>query len=118
MAKGNNPQARKNPISLLLVEGETDEIFYKRIKSDFLSDIRCTVLGNLQGLFNINKKIINQTNSYLEHHKDENIRVYCCLDTESRNSPPPEFDLERIKKYIRDESITRTLSVDSITATQ
>jgi len=117
MAKGNNPQASKNPMSLLLVEGKTDEIFYKRIKADYLLDIRCSVRKNLQGLFGINKKVINHTINYLEQHKDEKIRIYCCLDAESRYGTTPGFDIGRIKKYFKDNKMIRVLSIDVIKAT-
>jgi hypothetical protein len=81
MVRDDQQEITKNPISLLLVEGDTDEIFYKRIKSDLLADCRCTV-ENLQGLYNINVKVIDRVVDYLRKHKDEKIRVYCCLDRE------------------------------------
>jgi len=106
----------KNPISLLLVEGQTDEIFYARVKGTYLSECRIAI-HNLQGLYNINAKIINQIVNYAQQHRDEVIRVYCCLDRESRCGTTPEFDLKRIEKYIKDESIKRVLSIDMIRAT-
>lgn len=80
MKQGGKRRA-KPPMSLLLVEGETDEIFYRRIKSLRLSELRCTV-KNLEGLYNINQKVVDRIFRYLQEHKDEKIRVYSAL-TES-----------------------------------
>jgi len=117
MVRDGQQEVTKNPISLLLAEGGTDEIFYKRIKSDLLDDCRCTV-ENLQGLYNINVKVIDRVVDYLRQHKDEKIRVYCCLDRESRYGTPPGFDLKRIKRYIKDENTKSVLGVNVIKATQ
>lgn len=34
----------KQPMSLLLVEGETGEVFYNRIKNEFLRICRCKIV--------------------------------------------------------------------------
>ena len=117
MVKEDQRDAAKKPVSLLLVEGDTDEIFYERIKKEFLAGYRGTV-GNLEGLRNINAKVIDRIVRYLEQHNDEEIRVYCCLDRESRYGTPPGFDLNRIKKYIKAENIESVLSVNVAIATQ
>jgi hypothetical protein len=108
----------KKPISLLLVEGETDEIFYKQVKTKLLTDYRCSIVKNLGGNYNINARVIERIDNYLQQHQDEKIRVYCCLDRESRYGQVPEFDIKRIKKYIKDENIRSVLSIDLIRATQ
>ena len=117
MPKKHQRKDIKKPISLLLVEGETDEIFYDRIKLNFLNDIRCTT-KNLRGLFNVNKKVINCVEDYSKTHIDERIKVYCCFDRESRYGQVPGFDIEVIKKYIKENHIRSILSVDLIVATQ
>jgi len=110
-------EVTKNPVSLLLVEGETDEIFYKRIKSELLASYRITI-QNLEGLYNINAKVINRIIRYLQQHKDEKIIVYCCIDRESRYGTVPGFDLKRIKKYIKEQVIQNVLSINVIIATK
>lgn len=117
MAKEDQANLSKKPISLLLVEGETDELFYKRIKNEYFTGSRVTT-QNLYGLFNINKKIINRIVEYSKRHEDERIRVYCCLDRESRDDKVPEFDIKKITKYVKDENIRKILSINSIIATQ
>lgn len=117
MVKDDQRRVAKKPISLLLVEGDTGVIFYKQIKNTFLGNYRSTI-RNLEGLYNINKKIINAVVYYSQKHKDEKIRIYCCLDRESRYGQVPEFDIRRIRKYVRDENIRAVLSIDLIRATQ
>jgi len=117
MAKKQKAKLIKKPISLLLTEGDTDEIFYNRIKDDFLTGCRITV-ENIHGLYNINLKIMSRIVDYSKKHEDEIIRVYCCLDRESRYGQVPEFDVKIITKYVKDENIKKILSINSIIATQ
>ena len=106
----------KNPLSLLLVEGYTDEVFYNLIKKKFLADCRIT-LFNIKGLYNVNNDIIDKILDFCQNHNDEKIRVYCCLDRESRYGQTPGFDLEVIRKYIKGKA-NNVLSIDTIIATQ
>ena len=101
----------------MLVEGETEVVFYKRIQDAFLRSCRSTIY-DLKGLLNVNKKIINRIVDYAGNHEDEKIRVYCCLDRESRYGEVPGLNIGRIKKHIKDARIMNVLSVDLIRATQ
>jgi hypothetical protein len=92
-------------------------VFYKKIQETSLRSCRSTI-HDLKGLYNINKKIIKCIVDYTEKHKDEKIRVYCCLDRESRYGEVPGLNIGRIKKHIKDTGITSILSVDLIRATQ
>jgi hypothetical protein len=117
VAKAQGKVNHKNPISLLLVEGDTDELFYKRIKNSFLNNHRITI-RNLEGLFNINKKVVNAIYNYCQQHKDEQVKVYCCLDRESREGKTPGFKLKTIIRDIHKYDIRFVLSIDAIIATQ
>lgn len=117
MVKEDPQNVTKKPVSLLLVEGDTDMLFYKRIKNASLKECRTTI-RNLGGLYNINKKAINGIVNYVKQHRDEVIRVYCCLDRDSRYREITEFDIKKVKKYITDEKIKSVLSIDLIKATQ
>ncbi|HUT45860.1 MAG TPA: DUF4276 family protein [Sedimentisphaerales bacterium] len=117
MSQEDGKEVIKRPVSLLLAEGSTDEIFYKKVKISHLRDCRATV-RELHGLRNINAKVIDQIVGYIQAHKDEVIRVYCCLDRESRYGEVPGFDIKKIEKYIKDGNLTSVLSIDLITATQ
>lgn len=107
----------KTPLSYLLVEGETDKLFWQRVRSDSINNCR-VMIKDLKGLFNINKKVINGVIDYTNKHVDEVVKIYCCLDRESRYGKVPEFDIKTVIKYIRDQGIKRVLSVDQIIATQ
>ncbi len=117
MSKVGQQQVIKKPISLLLVEGKTDEIFYNRVKSEPLRDCRSTI-QDVGGLYNINAKVIDRIYMYLQQHTDEIIRIYCCFDRESRYGQVPGFDIIIIKKHFKDQRQRRILSIDLITATK
>lgn len=117
MVKEDPQDVTKKPVSLLLVEGDTDILFYKRIKNIFPKEYRVTI-RKVGGVYNINKKTINGIVNYVRQHKDEKIRVYCCLDRDSRYREVPEFDIKKVKKYIKGEKIKSVLSIDLIKATQ
>jgi len=117
MSQEDGKEVIKRPVSLLLAEGSTDEIFYKKVKISHLRGCRATV-RELHGLRNINAKVIDQIVGYSQAHKDEVFRVYCCLDRESRYGEVPGFDIKKIEKYIKDGNLTNVLSIDLITATQ
>ena len=119
MAKAQGKENHKTPISLLLVEGETDELFYYRIKKSYLASKKYRVtIRNLKGLFNINKKVINKVEEYCEKHTDELVRIYCCLDRESREGKTPGFEQKTIVREIYKRNIESVLSIDAIIATQ
>ena len=107
----------RKPISLLLVEGDTDEIFYNRIKSIHLRNTRSTI-KNIDGLYNINSKVISCISTYSQTHRDEIIRVYCCFDRESRYGSVPEFDILEVKKFVICNQIISVLNIDLIIATK
>ena len=113
---GRGKQKSKHPLSLLLVEGYTDQVFYDLVKKNFLIDCRVT-LFNIKGLYNVNNDIIDKTLDFCQKHNDEKVRAYCCLDRESRYGQTPGFDLEVIRKYIK-EKTNSVLSIDAIIATQ
>jgi hypothetical protein len=102
----------------LLCEGETEEIFYSRIKKEYFTNLKTKVV-ELKGLFNINKKIIDRIQTYVRQDKKrEPIKIYCCVDRESRYGQVPELDINIIKDFIRQEGIEQVLSIDSIIATK
>jgi hypothetical protein len=101
-----------NVLTLLLVEGDTDQLFYERVKSALVPG-RCAV-EVIGGLWNVNKKIL----CALARRRDEQIRAYCCLDKESRYAPLPVFDLKFIRRELKERGIANVLSVDAIVAVQ
>jgi hypothetical protein len=115
VAKSLHTDGHEKLMSLLLVEGSTEVVFYKRIQNTCLSGCRSTI-RDLEGLYNVNKKIIGRIVDYAGNHEDEKIRVYCCLDRESRYGEVPGLNIGKIKKHIKDAQIVNVLSVDLYTA--
>ncbi len=117
MAKAQGKENHKTPISLLLVEGETDELFWQQVKDNSLRSCRI-IIKDLKGNFNINEKVVDKVVEYCEKHIDELVRIYCCIDRESRNGKPPGFELKTIIREIHERNIESVLSIDAIIATQ
>ncbi len=74
--------------ALIFVEGETEEEFYQVVCDRYLRGLSKQV-KNLHGNFNIHSKILDKTVSFLENHPESEVRVYCCIDRESRDQNPP-----------------------------
>lgn len=119
MARAQGKGKVKGPISLLLVEGYTDVLFWERVKSTFFSgeEYRVTIV-NLKGLYNINRKVVDKLYLFCSQHYDEVVKAYCCVDRESREGTTPGLDLGVIRKNIQEKDIKCVLSVDAILATQ
>jgi len=117
LVRARGKGSTKSPISLLLVEGDTDVIFWTRIKAAYLNECRI-IIRNLEGNFNINKKVLDKVDGFCETHTDEYVRVYCCLDRESRDGRVPGFVLRIIRRKIQQRNIRSVLSIDAILATQ
>jgi hypothetical protein len=117
MVKDGRFIKNKEPLSVLLCEGDTEEIFYSRIKVFCFASLRPKV-EELKGLFNINKKIIDRIQIYVRQGKEDPIRAYCCVDRESRYGQVPGLDIDSIIDFVRKEGIEQVLSIDSIIATK
>jgi len=105
----------QRPLSLLLVEGPTDRIFYRRVRSVCLAGALRISVDHLRGLFNVNKKILHRLTVRDPHTP---VRAYCCLDRESRYGKTPGFDLDFIRGELRNRQTRHVLSVEAIIATQ
>ena len=107
--------ARQKPqkiLSVLLVEGPTEVVFYEKIKQLYLKN---TTIEHLHGNWNINRKILDKiTYKYY----DRPVRVYCCVDRESRFGKVPGLDLDFIRKEIVNKKFNNVLSVDCVIATK
>ena len=99
-------------LSVLLVEGQTEVVFYNEIKRLYLKN---TTIEHLNGNFNINRKILDKI-TY--KYSDRPVRVYCCVDRESRFGQVPNLDLDLIREEIVSKNFDNVLSIDSIIATK
>lgn len=66
-----------------MVEGDTEVLFYKRVKTQFHGDAQSGII-NLQGNWNINKKILAAAEDFQCEHPDRKFRIFIAIDKESR----------------------------------
>ncbi len=109
--------AGQKEVALFFVEGDTEEEFYSILFKDYLPAIPKSVI-NLKGIYNIHRKVLGKTEAFLHRHNDKVIRVYCCIDRESREHNPP-LDIEELRTSFKaNKGFKRVLSADAIIATQ
>jgi hypothetical protein len=109
--------AGQKEVALFFVEGDTEEEFYSKLFKDYLFGIPKSVV-NLKGIHNIHRKVLGKTEAFLYRHKYKVIRVYCCIDRESRDHNPP-LDIETLRVSFKEiRGFKRVLSADAIIATQ
>ena len=114
MGKSRKGAASHKPLTVLLVEGPTEVIFYERVKRLYLGACR-VVIEHIEGNFNVNGKILNRLTA---KYCDCPVRAYCCLDRESRYAKVPALDLKFIRRELADKGAGNILSVDAVIATQ
>lgn len=104
-------------VSLIFVEGDTEEEFYRKLLNDYLKGIPKAVI-NLKGIYNVHRKILGKTLDFLRKHRNCTVRVYCCIDMECRDHNPP-LDINELRtSYLEDRDYKRVKSADAIFAVQ
>jgi len=103
------------PVSLLIIEGETEEIFYGIVRDTYLKGIRLHV-QNLKGRGNINKDVFGKIQQYLHNNPNETVRVYCCIDSERDKRTAVQLDLDLIRALIKQRNLNSVLSIDAMMA--
>jgi len=115
VSKRGNAKANKKPVSLLVLEGDTEQIFYPLIRNKFLQGIRIE-LRNMKGRGNVNKDILGEIYKYLYTNSNESVRAYCCVDSERDQCSATPLDLELIRQKAKERKMSRLLGVDQILA--
>ena len=115
MAKQGNARTFDRPVSLLVLEGDTEQVFYPSIRDKFLKGIRVE-LRNIKGRGNVNKDILSEIFKYMYVNRHDLVRAYCCVDTERDKQSATPLDLELISDKARGRGMNRLLSVDQILA--
>lgn len=104
-------------VALIFVEGDTEEEFYTKLAKLYLSGISKTII-NLHGIYNVHRKILGKTEAFLHRHSDKYVRIYSCIDRESRDHNPP-LDIVDLRLTLKEQrDFNRVLSADAIIATQ
>jgi hypothetical protein len=111
--KDDKPRGRL--VSLLVLEGDTEEIFYPIVQSRFLHGIR-VAMRNLKGRGNVNKDVLSEMFKYTYNNRNDFVRAYCCVDTERQKQSATPFDLDYVREQARVRQITGLLGIDAILA--
>lgn len=115
MSKRGAAKIINKPVSVLVLEGDTEEIFYPIIRDNFLRNIRIK-LRSIKGQGNVNRDILSEIFKYTYNNPDDLIRVYCCIDTEKLKTSATPFESDFIRNKARDRRMTHVLSIDGILA--
>jgi len=115
VAKQEASNRCKVPVSLLIIEGETEQIFYPIIVRKYLSGLRITRY-NLKGQSNTNKQVIGRTQLFLRDNPNDLVRVYCCVDAERGKRSATPLDLDIVREHIKARRLKGVLSVDQLLA--
>ncbi len=112
------PPGKTKTHALFFVEGYTEVEFYKPIIISKFQGLPKTIF-NLKGLYNIHRKTYGHTLNFLQRKQDSNVRIFCCLDRESRFNAPP-LNLKDMREHFKSDPRFngKVLSVDTIVATQ
>jgi len=103
------------PGSLLLLEGDTEQIFYSIIRDEYLKNIK-VALRNIHGQGNINKDILSEIFKYSHSNPQDIFHVYCCMDTEENKTSATPLDIDLIRKTIVERNMRNVLSLNAILA--
>ena len=115
MSDGAGKSFIKKPVSLLILEGDTEEIFYPIIRDRFLSGIKIK-LRNIKGQRNINKDIASEIYKYTYNNTSDYVRAYCCIDSTKQEISATPFDPDLVNQKIIEQKMNLVLSVDAIIA--
>lgn len=118
MPKKKSGENKKQQLAIFFLEGYSEEIFYKKMLDMYLKGVPKIVI-NAKGLYNIHKTVMGKTVDIVTRYPDYNLRIYCCIDRESRDKAP-ELDIEALRKDMLGHKTlkNKVLSADIIMATQ
>jgi len=98
-----------HPVSLLVYEGETEEIFYPIVREKYLRRLRYDH-SCIKGQGRTNLQIINAAITFCLNNPSEYLRVYSCIDTERGKQGIVPFDINYVRSQIADMEKTRIVN--------
>jgi len=114
VAKRRNVKIHRRPVSLLVLEGDTEQVFYAVVRDKFLKGIRIA-LRNIKGRGNVNKDVLSEIYKYTYNNPHDLVRAYCCIDTERQKRTATPFDLDFVREQAKERRLV-VLSLDAILA--
>lgn len=115
MGKRRTAKIRNRPVSLLVLEGDTEQVFYSIVRDRFLKGVRLE-LRDIKGRGNVNKDVLREIYKYIYNNRDDLVRAYCCVDTERQKRTATPFELDFIREQVKIRKLSHVLSVDVILA--
>jgi len=116
VARKGTRHRRSKIVSLLILEGDTEEVFYPLIRDKFLEGIPVE-LKNIRGCGHTNRDVLSEMYKYTYNNPQDLVRAYCCLDKSNQKISAVPLELEFVRNQIRSNSkLTQILSVRSIIA--
>lgn len=105
-------------VALILVEGETEEVFYKRLAQEKLGGIPKRI-RNMEGNFNINAKIVDKSVQFSIANPTKTFDVYVCVDRQRVGTPvynrvTVDEGLESIRGFQRKFYVIAELMLESL----
>lgn len=88
--KSSRPTSGKH-VALLLVEGDTEEEFYKELAKLKFNSVPKKI-KNLKGNYNVNAKILDAASQFSINNADDTFDVYVCIDQEKLGEPAYSHD--------------------------
>jgi len=115
VSKRRSAKIHNKPVSLLVLEGDTEQLFYHIIRDKFLKGIRIE-LRNIKGRGNVNKDVLCEIYKYAYNNQDDLVRAYCCVDIERQKRTATPLELDFIREQVKIKKLRCVLSVDLVTA--
>lgn len=105
----------KNKIAYIFYEGDTEEVFYKRIFSQYLREVPKKT-KNLETGTGINANIAREIYYFLNKKENKNVElyVYVFIDREGTRSDLVEFDADAIKRKLNKKQIKRIAKIEAV----
>jgi len=114
VSRRRNANIHNKPVSLLVLEGYTEQVFYPLIRDKFLKGIRID-LRNIKGRGNVNKDVLGEIYKYAYNNPDDLVRAYCCIDAESQKQTATPFELDLVRVQVKLKKLN-VLSVHTVLA--
>lgn len=111
----NKTLGKSKKLAYIFYEGDTEELFYKRIFFKYLRGVP-NKTKNLETGTNINKRIASELCYFLnkKENKGLDIYVYAFTDREGMKSDISEFDGEAIKKALNKKQVKKIENIEAI----
>lgn len=113
MVHGRTNAKTKQPVSLLILEGYTEQVFYPIVRDCYLTGIRIQLV-NIKGRGNVNKQVLAKIFQYYRDNPKDMVRAYCCVDAETQKSRATPLDVGLIRRHVNDRKMVRVLSIDGV----